>query len=173
MSDNKIVFRGKVVNLRHQRVTLPNDASVELEIVDHPGGAAIVAVNSANQVCLLRQYRYIAGGYIWELPAGRIDNQEPSICTAQRELAEETGTAAQLWMSLGPFLSSPGVFNETIQLWLAQGLTEIESNPDFDEVLEVHWVEFGQAMNWAADGTIIDGKTMAGLVRAQRLLALP
>ena len=94
MTDIKHVFTGRVIELNVERVQLPNGSIAELEIVKHPGGAAIVAIDEHQRICLLRQFRYVAGGWIWELPGGKIDNREPPLDTARRELEEEAGMAA-------------------------------------------------------------------------------
>jgi 8-oxo-dGTP pyrophosphatase MutT (NUDIX family) len=165
------VFRGRVINVGVEQVTLPNGVHTELEIIRHPGGAAIVAINDANEVCVLRQYRHAAGGWLWELPAGKIDNQEPPLETAHRELAEEAGVSATEWTSLGAMISSPGVFTEVVHLFLATDLTEVDAVPEFDEVLEPHWVSFPEAVQRAllpADAplAIWDAKSALGLLRA-------
>lgn len=166
------VYRGKVVDVSREAITLPNGASLELEVVEHPGGAAVVALDDSGRVCLLRQYRHVAGGYIWELPAGRLDDAESSIACARRELEEEAGVVAKLWMTMGRVLSSPGVFDEVIHLWLAVQLLATQSATHADEVLEAHWIDFDQALEWAARGRIRDSKTIAGLLRATRLRAV-
>src|SRR5512140_2511983 len=99
------IYQGRVLHLTLEDVELPNGARAQLEIAHHPGGAAIVALDSANRVCLLRQYRHAAGGWVTELPAGKIDNREPPLECAQRELAEEAAVQAGRWDSLGDFLS--------------------------------------------------------------------
>ena len=116
------VYKGKVLKLNVERVKLPNGAVVELEVAHHPGGAAVVALDADGRVCLLRQYRHAAGGWITELPAGKIDNREPPLECARRELAEEAGVTARYWKRLGQFFSSPGVFTEVIHVFLARGL---------------------------------------------------
>ena len=90
--------------------------------------------------------------------------------TAQRELEDEAGIRAHSWFSLGTILSSPGVFDETIHLWLARTLTAAEQNTEPDEDLEVHWVPFDEALQWARDGTIVDAKSVTGLFRASRFV---
>jgi ADP-ribose pyrophosphatase len=164
------VFKGKIVDVGLERVRLPTERDVELEVIRHPGGAAAVAIDDRQRVCLLRQYRHVAGGWLWELPAGKIDPGDGPASTAERELAEEAGLMAANWDSLGHLHSSPGVFAEIIHLYLARGLSEVDLGHESDEVIEVHWVPMSDALTWCADGTITDAKTLIGLYRADALL---
>ena len=165
-------FQGRVIRVTVDEVILPNGRQTALEVVHHPGGAAIVALNDLQQICLLRQYRYVAGGWLWELPAGKLEPAEPPEATARRELTEEAGVVATDWMSLGSFLSSPGVFTEVIHLYLAQGLSAARSQLEDSEVLEVHWVGFRQACDMALGGELRDAKTVIGVLRAAQHLGL-
>lgn len=160
------VFTGRVVQLNIEQVRLPNDHVATLEIVHHPGGAAVVALDAANRVCLVRQYRHAAGGYIWEFPAGKLDDKEPPLQTAQRELEEEAGRRASQWRSLGEYLSSPGFLTEIVYLFLATDLTEVPNRLEAGEVLEAHWLPFEQVMQMAHSGELRDGKSLAALLRA-------
>jgi 8-oxo-dGTP pyrophosphatase MutT (NUDIX family) len=162
-------FSGRVIRVTTDEVMLPNGHRALLEVVHHPGGAAAVALDGEQRVCLLRQYRYVADGWLWELPAGKLEPHEPPLLTAQRELGEEAGIAARHWHSLGTVLSSPGVFSERLHLFLASGLTPAPSALERAEVIEVHWVSLAQACDWALDGTITDCKTALGLLRARHL----
>jgi 8-oxo-dGTP pyrophosphatase MutT (NUDIX family) len=159
-------FRGRVVTLTVDEVTLPNGYRAGLEIIHHPGGAAAVAIDDQQRVCLLRQYRHAAGGYIVELPAGKLEPGEPPLLTAQRELVEEGGMEATQWDSLGTMVPSPGVLTEVVHLFLATGLKPAEAAPEAGEVFEVEWVPIQQAFEWCLDGTIVDAKTVIGLARA-------
>lgn len=176
MSTNRVkhrrsIYRGKVIDLDLETLELPNGEAVELEIIRHPGGAVAVALDEADRVCLLRQFRHAAGGWLWELPAGKIERAEDPFDTARRELTEEAGVEADDWTELGFMNSSPGVFTEIIYLYLARGLTHLEHNHEAHEVIEVHWVPFDQAKAWCVDGTITDAKTLIGLFRAAAVRA--
>jgi 8-oxo-dGTP pyrophosphatase MutT (NUDIX family) len=152
------IFSGRVIRVNVETVRLPNGHVTDLEIIHHPGGAAAVAVDRNRRVCLIRQFRHAANGWIWELPA------------VQRELSEETGFRARNWRPLGPYLSSPGVFTETVHLFLAQELEAGRSAHEAAELIEVHWMDLEEACRWALDGTIRDGKTALGLLRARAVI---
>jgi ADP-ribose pyrophosphatase len=160
-------FTGRIIRVTTDEVVLPNGHRTELEIVHHPGGAVAVALDAARRVCLLRQYRYAAGGWLWELPAGKLEPAEPPLTTAQRELAEEAGVAGRQWTSLGTSLSSPGVFTEVLHLFLATGIVPATAAHERAEVIEIHWLPFETACEWALAGTITDSKTVIGLLRAR------
>jgi len=160
------IHHGRAVDLDLEQVVLPNGHEVELEIVRHPGGAAVVALDEAGRVCLLRQYRHAAGGWLWELPAGKLDAGETPEHTARRELAEEAGVTAGNWSSLGRMISSPGVFTEVVHLFLARELQATAANPEPGECLEVHWVPGKEALQRAAAGDLEDAKTVIALLRA-------
>ena len=166
LHDSSVKFRGRVITLTVDDVTLPNGHRASLEIIHHPGGAAIVALDDERRVCLLRQHRHAVGGYLWELPAGKLEPNEPPLTTAQRELVEEAGREADKWESLGVCTPSPGVLRETVHLYLATGLRATQSAPESAEIFEVHWVPIAEAHQWVIDGKINDAKTALGLIRA-------
>lgn len=159
-------FQGRIISLSTDEVRLPNGHLASLEVVHHPGGAAAVAIDAQERVCLLRQYRYVADGWLWELPAGKLEPSEPPLVTAQRELVEEAGVSAREWRSLGAYLSSPGIFTEVLHLYLATGVEPATVAHEQAEVIEVHWIPFSQAREWAQSGAIRDGKTALALIRA-------
>ena len=172
MSDRqREIYNGKVMRLTLDTVTLPNGSTAELEILHHPGGAAVVALDAAGRVCLLRQYRHAAGGWLWELPAGKLENGEAPLLRAQRELEEEAGMRAADWQALGKIFSSPGVFTDVVHLYLARALTAVPACLEEHEVIEVHWLPWAEAWRMAQAGEIEDAKTLAGLLRAQDQVA--
>jgi len=161
------VFKGRVLTLNLEQVRLPNGRVAELEIAHHPGGAAVVALDASGRVCLLRQFRHAAGGWLTELPAGKLDDGEPPLECAQRELAEEAGMLARRWDRLGEYFSSPGVFTEVIHLFLARDLEATEARPEEHEVFEASWIPLEEAVALAAGGQLHDAKTLIGLLWAR------
>lgn len=163
----KLIYQGRVVRLNVETVRLPNQQLAELEIIHHPGGAAVLALDEQQRICLLYQFRHAAGGYLWELPAGKIDNREPHLQTAQRELQEEAGCTASQWQYLGHVVSSPGVFTEVVHLYLATDLQHSESQPEAHEVFRIEWRTISDVMAMVHGGDIVDGKTLAAILMAQ------
>lgn len=168
--DGQRKFDGRVVAVDVQFVRLPNGARKLIEIVRHPGGAAVVAVDAERRVCLLNQFRPAIDRWICELPAGKLDPGEPPLSTARRELEEEAGVRAARWDPLGQCLSSPGVFTEVVHLYLATGLETGSARPESGEVLTVSWEPLGEACRRALSGEIEDSKTVIGLLRAEAAL---
>jgi ADP-ribose pyrophosphatase len=164
------VFQGRVLTLNLERVRLPNGRVAELEIAHHPGGAAVVALDAEGRTCLLRQFRHAAGGWLDELPAGKLDNREPPLDCARRELAEEAGMTAGRWDKLGEYFSSPGVFTEVIHLFLARHLVPTPAQPEEHEVFEARWLPLDEAVALAAGGQLHDAKTLVGLLWAREKL---
>jgi len=166
----RTVFRGRVITVNVETVTLPNGVTADFEITHHPGGAAVVAIDAQDRVCLLHQFRHAAKGYLWELPAGKLDPGDTPLSTAQRELIEEAGVSALEWEPLGVVVSSPGVFTEVVHLFLARQLEERTAAPEASEVFESRWIPLQEALARALDGDITDGKTVIGLCRAANRL---
>ena len=159
------IYQGKVVDLGMETVLLPNGQNIELEIVRHPGGAAVLALDEQQRVCMLHQYRHAVGGWLWELPAGKLDPGEPPLTTAQRELEEEAGVRAQYWESLGTLVSTPGFCDEVIHLFIAQALTQVPLRREHDEVMQVFWWTPQEVRAHLAEGKVRDAKTLVALYR--------
>jgi ADP-ribose pyrophosphatase len=168
------LYKGRIVDLRLEQVTLPNGTTAALEIVHHPGAAAVAAVDAAGQVVLIRQYRHAAGGFIWELPAGVLAApEEPPEACARRELEEEVGLTAGTLRPLGTILTTPGFTDERIHLFLARELAAGRRAHEADEVIaEVRRVALAEALAMVRGGEIVDGKTIAGLFLAAAALGV-
>ncbi len=157
------LYKGRILELRLEEVTLPNGKTVSLEIVRHPGAAAIVPLHEDGDVTLIHQFRHAAGGFIWEIPAGVLHPGEPPASCAARELREETGMVAGEIVELGCYLPSPGFCDERIFLFLARALTDGEQQLDHDEVLSLKRVPFVHALAMIRSGELQDGKSIAAL----------
>jgi ADP-ribose pyrophosphatase len=159
------VFDGRVVRLSVDRVRLPGGREVEIELIRHGGAAAVVPVDAAGQVLLVRQYRYSTGGFLLEVPAGKLDpGESPEIC-ARREVEEETGHRPGRLTSLGWIWTTPGFTDEKIWLYRADNLTATRQTLQDDEVLEVERLPLGDAIAMARRGDIQDGKSVCALLR--------
>ena len=170
MPTRRQVYDGRIVKLFLEEVALPGGGTVTLEVVRHPGAAAIVALDHDRQVTLLHQFRHAAGGYIWEIPAGTLAPGEAPADCARRELREETGLDGRTWTALGSLLTTPGFCDERIHLFLARDLVAAQQQLDADEVLTVSRVPFARALAMIASGEIEDAKSIAALHRAAALL---
>jgi len=164
------VYKGRVVHLFVDDVALPNGQSVELEVIRHPGASAVVPLDWNGEVILIRQYRHAAGGFIYEVPAGKLDSGEPPETCAARELIEEAGVEAGRIDSLGSILTTPGFTDEVIHLYLARELFPAEQKLEHDEVLTVERVPLGRALEMCANGAIRDAKTVCALFLADKFL---
>jgi ADP-ribose pyrophosphatase len=161
------VYKGRIVHLTVEDVTLPNGHAMSLEIVRHPGAAAVAALDDQRRVTLLRQYRHAAGGYLWEVPAGKLDDGEPPAMCAARELAEEVGLAAARLELMGSIVTTPGFTDEVIHLFAATGLRSVPNARGADEVIDtVITVPLPQAFDMIRRDEIRDAKTIAALVHA-------
>jgi ADP-ribose pyrophosphatase len=163
------VFKGRVVDLSVERVLLPNGNVCELELIRHPGAAAVVPVDEDGNVLLVRQYRHAAGGFLLEVPAGKLDPGEAPETCALREVEEETGHRPGALAPLGSILTTPGFTDERIWLYLATGLVPSRQDLQHDEVLTVERVPLARAVAWAETGEIADAKSVCALLRAAAL----
>ena len=160
---SKHIFSGKVVTLDIDTVTLPNGLTIDLEIVRHPGAAAVVPVKENGIVVLIKQFRHAAGGFIYEIPAGKLHPGEDPMQCAARELEEEIGYIAGRLEPLTSIFTAPGFTDEVIHIYKATGLTAGRQQLDRDEVLEVREIPLKEAITMVEAGTIRDAKTIVGL----------
>ena len=175
MSDARLstrrVYTGRVINLDVDTVRFPNGSTGELEMIRHPGASAVVPFLSDPagddpQVMLIRQYRYAAERYLYEIPAGRLDDGEAPEACARRELREETGCEAMRVEPLITMYTTPGFTDERIHLFLAEGLTRGPVAREADEFIEVETMPISRALSLVERGEIVDGKTALGLLYA-------
>jgi 8-oxo-dGDP phosphatase len=173
VAESVVLARGRIVTLRRDTVRMPDGFMVGREVVEHPGAVAVVAIDEADQVLLIRQYRHPAGALLWEIPAGLRDVAgEPLAETARRELLEEAGCTAKDWRVLVDFLSSPGISTERLRIFLARDLTvvpqaEREYVPEHEEAyLTVAWVPLDEAITGALSGDLHNGVAILGILSA-------
>jgi ADP-ribose pyrophosphatase len=169
--ESRRVYSGRVLNLEIDTVHFPNGTVGELEIIRHPGASAVVPFldspdDDDPRILLIRQYRYAAGDYLFEVPAGRLDPGEAPIACAERELREETGYSAAGLRELGGFFTTPGFIDEYIHVFLASGLRSGAPSHERDELITVEALSLQTALDFAARGRIIDGKTIVALFLA-------
>jgi ADP-ribose pyrophosphatase len=164
------VYRGRTIQVSLEDAALPNGRTVPLEVVRHPGAAAAVPFASADEVVLIRQFRYATGGSIYEVPAGKLDpGEDPAHCAA-RELEEETGLRAGRIERLGEIWTSPGFCDERIHLFAAFDLVAGPARPADDEVIEVIPMPLERALELIFEGELTDAKSVVALLHAARHL---
>ena len=172
MLERQDIFKGRIISLHVDKVRLPDGSTSQREIVDHPGGVGIVALDENGCVPLVTQNRYAFGRNMVEIPAGKREVGEEPFLTAQRELLEEVGATAAKWTDLGALIPSPGCYGETLYLYLAQELTYTQAQPDEGEFLAVEHVPFAQLYQRCMAGEIQDAKTVAAVLKVKLLLGL-
>ena len=165
------IYKGKIITLNRDLVRFPDGTVHEFDIARHAGASAVIPFLSdpqgtEPQVLLLRQFRYAAGGYLYEIPAGRLDTGETPIECAARELKEETGCSAEKIVPLTTILTTPGFTDEVIHLFMATGLTHGEPNREADEFVELVIMRLSEALDLVRTGDITDSKTALALLYA-------
>ncbi|MEM8960471.1 MAG: NUDIX hydrolase [Acidobacteriota bacterium] len=163
--EHRPIYRGKVVHLAVESIRLPGGVEVDLEVIRHPGASAVVPIDDQGRVVLVRQYRHAAGGWLLEVPAGKLDPGEDPVDCARRETEEETGFSPGNLESLGPIYTTPGFADEKIWLFLATDLQPSHQRLEDDELLEVELLPWPEAVAAARDGDLIDGKTVTAILR--------
>jgi ADP-ribose pyrophosphatase len=164
-------YSGRIINLDIDTVRFPNGSTGELEMIRHPGAAAVVPFLSDPagddpQILLIKQYRYAAEGFLYEVPAGRLDPGEEPIACARRELMEETGCEAARIEPLYTFYTTPGFTDERIHAFMAVGLTRGQSRHESDEFITVETLTLSQALGLIEKGEIKDAKTALSILYA-------
>lgn len=171
---SEVVFAGKLFRVVHDTIVEPDGLRSERDVIRHNGSAVILAVDSSQSktdpwIVMERQYRHAANRFLWEIPAGKIEPGEEALAGAKRELEEETGYRAKNWKFLAEYWPSPGFVGESMLLFLAEGLSLGQTNPDEDERIELRLVKLSEILKMIEKGAIHDGKTLnAVLLYARR-----
>ncbi|MEG2000939.1 MAG: NUDIX hydrolase [Evtepia sp.] len=159
------VYDGIIVNVRRDKVTLGDGTPANREVVEHPGGVAVFAIDDEERVILVRQFRYPMGEETLELPAGKLEKGEDPREAALRELEEETGLTPGAFYDMGVSYSSPGIFTEKIYIYFARNLKQGTAHPDEGELLKVIHMPLSELMELVEQGEIVDGKTLVGILK--------
>lgn len=170
MVSQETVYEGVIVNVRRDKARLMDGRITNREVVEHPGGVAVFAMDDQGRVALVRQYRYPMGEETLELPAGKLEPGEDPRDSGLRELAEETGLVPGTFEDMGCLYSSPGILAERICLYFAKDLTQGPTHPDDGEFVETVWLPYQDLVDKARRGEIKDGKTLVGILKASFLL---
>jgi len=170
------IYEGRVLNLDVDQVRFPNGTVGELELIRHSGAAAVVPfLDDPNEdeprILLIRQFRYAADRFLYEVPAGRLDGGELPIDCARRELLEEVGCTAESIQPLGGFFTTPGFIDEYIHVFLATGLTHGPATHEADEFIHPESHTLKDALRMIDRGEIVDAKTIIALLMADRLIS--
>ena len=166
----KEIFDGRIIKVNVDTVTLPNGKEATRELVNHPGGVGIVAVDENKNVFLVSQFRKPFDKVITEIPAGKLEYGEDPLEAAKREFEEEIGYSAGKIQSIGAYYASPGFCNEVIHLYLATDLTEVGQHPDEDEFLNISKRPLDELYKEVLSGQVMDGKTATAILIAKQLL---
>ena len=173
VAGSAVLARGRIVTLKQDEVKLPDGEEVVREVVEHPGAVAIVAMDEADRVLMIRQYRHPVGAMLWELPAGLRDvTGEPPLETARRELLEEVGYQAEDWHVLADYLSSPGISSERVRVYLARNLTVVpDGQREYvrqheEAYLTVAWMPLAEAAQAVLAGDLHNGVAIVGILSA-------
>jgi ADP-ribose pyrophosphatase len=166
---SKEVYACKLFRITEDEAVDKTGWRIHRSVVRHAGSAVMMPVDAKNRVLLVRQYRLPADQYLWELPAGKIDEGENALQAAKRELIEETGLRAKKWKKLALFYPSPGYVGETMTIYLATELTEGAAEPMEDERIETKWFSKKELRELIRTNKITDAKTMIGFLHWARL----
>jgi ADP-ribose pyrophosphatase len=166
---SQIVYSAPVFKVVSDELIEPSGVKVRRDVIRHPGSVVVLALDETKRmpsVLLIRQYRYAADQYLWELPAGRIDEGEDALTAAKRELTEETGYSAREWKLALHYYASPGFLDETMSLFAARDLRKGKASPEEDEFITSKLVPLDQAVQWVMSGKVHDGKAISGILWA-------
>lgn len=173
---SEVVFEGPLFKIVRDRLIEPGGAENVRDIIRHNGSVVILAVDSSKSkkdpwIVVERQYRHAANQFLWELPAGKLEEGEDALAGAKRELAEETGYRAKKWKPLVKYFASPGFLGESMLVFLAEGLVAGDAHPEADENIELRLVKLSEVLKMIAKGAILDGKTLTSVLLYARQTA--
>ncbi len=168
---SKEITKNRIFRVTQDRAIDPDGFEIKRAIVQHRGSAVMMPVDEKKRILLVRQYRLAARRYLWELPAGTIDEGETALQTARRELVEETGYRAKKWQKIAEFFPSPGFLTEKMTIFLATELTAGEASPMEDERIETRWFGQRELDDMIRAGKIVDAKTNIGFLKWKRYFA--
>jgi ADP-ribose pyrophosphatase len=157
------IFKGRIIKLRVDTVSLPDGKKSTREIIEHPGAVAVVAIDQDNNIILVRQFRKAVEKFLMEIPAGTLEKDEEPLGCAQRELREETGFTARNWEKILSYYSAPGFADEELHLYAASDLIQGEKEMDTDEFVETLRLPLQEAYDNIFSGQIVDGKSIIGI----------
>ncbi len=171
---SKVVYQCSLFRVTRDRLVEPGGRQNEREVIRHNGSVVILALDNAKNkqdpwIVMERQYRHAAGHFLWELPAGKIDEGEEPLVAAQRELIEETGYRAKKWRWLVEYFASPGFLGEAMKVFVAEGLEAGDAEPEDDEEIELRLVKMSEVLRMIEKGAIMDGKTMTSVLLYDRM----
>ena len=172
---SEVAFAGPLFRVLREEVREPGgDKITHRDVIRHNGSVVILPVLDSSKkdplIVMERQYRHAAGQYLWEVPAGKMDEGEERLAAAKRELKEETGYRAKKWKLLVEYWASPGFLGESMKLYLAEGLIAGEAHPEEDEKIDFRLVKLSELLKKIARGEIQDGKTLVGALLYARKL---
>ena len=168
--NSKDIFKGRVIHVTLDEIELPNGHKSTREVVNHPGGVCIAALNEKNELYFVRQFRYPYHEVVLELPAGKLEKDSTPLENGIRELKEEVGATGKDYKFLGELYPTPGYCGEIIYMYLARGLSYGETDPDEDEFLNLKRIPLETAVEMIMSGEIKDAKTQAAILKTERLL---
>lgn len=169
--NSELIYDGRIIKLRNDKIKLPDGNTAYREYVRHPGGICVLPLTDKGEVMLVRQYRYPYGEEVLEIPAGKRDSaDEDTLEGGKRELKEELGVEAEHFLFLGRFYPTPGYTDEVIYMYVAWGLKYGKTNPDEDEFLEGEKIPLDRLIELIMSGEIPDGKTQAAALKVKHLL---